>query len=229
MDGAPVVVTVDLNACEGEPDPGRPVLARVRVPLQEPLPDGLRARTEMDAIGRLEGRLSARLQDAVDGRLVGSLCTGGAMVFTYYAADAPGDLGGGWEPYELEVTQQADAGWRFVREFLAPNDWQRVLVSHVRVIYTLHQQGDDGERPRRVEHTAVFPTPSARQDAGAALSDQGFEVSSPDGDEGGFLLRFARTEAVAGPFADAVIRPVFETVVAHGGRYDGWTAEVLPQ
>lgn len=230
LDGAPAVVTVDLNACQGEPDPTRPILARVRAPLQHPLPNGLRAQEELEAIGQLEGRLTALLRRTVQARFVGSLCTDAAMVFAYYAAaepTGPSNLGDGWEPYELGFNHQPDPDWKYVRDFLAPNDWQQVFIRHLRVIYALAQEGDAGEAPRPVDHAAVFPTPDAGDDAAAVLRDQGFEVEPPTKGDDGFVLRFRRTEPVAGAFADEVIRPVFEIVVAHGGRYDAWGAPVV--
>jgi len=230
LDGAPAVVTVDMNACQAEPDPTLPILLRVRAPLQHPLPNGLRAQEEFEAIGQLEDRLTAHLREVLRARFVGSLCTGGATVFAYYGAEEPTgpvNLGDGWEPYALGFNHQPDPDWQYVREFLAPNDWQQVFIRHLRVIYALAQEGDSGEAPRPVDHTAVFPTPDACSDAGAALQGQGFEVERPTKGDDGFVLQFRRTEPVAGTFAEEVIRPVFEIVFAHGGRYDGWGARIV--
>jgi hypothetical protein len=227
MDDAPVFVTVDLNACEAEPDPERPIVFQVQVPLLHPLPNGLRSKEEFEAIGRLEDRLSALMTRAANGRFVGSLCGSGAMIFVFYVSEdlaEPLDLRAGWEPYALGVNTRPDPEWGFLRDVLAPSDWQRVLIAHLRLKHHMAQQGDDGERPRPVDHTAVFPNAETREAAATILRERGFEVGEPEASEDGFVLRLRRTDAIDGAFSDEVIWPVYEVVTDRGGRYVGWGA-----
>jgi len=230
-DGAPVFVVVDLNACAVEPDPTRPILFRVRAPLLDPLPNGLRSQEEFEGICRLEDRLGALVERAANGRFVGSLCTEGAMVFVYYVSDKlsePLDFRGGWEPYSLGVNTRPDPEWGFLREVLAPNEWQGVLIAHISLVHHLAEQGDPGDTPRLVDHVAVFPDTVAAKAAASILRERGFGVEEPRVGDDGALLHFRRVDRIRRPFDDEVIWPIYEVVTERGGSYDGWGSPITP-
>ncbi|MGE0430631.1 MAG: DUF695 domain-containing protein [Planctomycetota bacterium] len=123
-DGQPAVILVDRAL---QPDPARPTLLMVKVPMREPMKDGSADAEEIDAFWEIAAALAERAGDAAV--LAGMVAGDGVGLFCLYAADAPTSDERAWidsavchsgaRPYEIEC--QPDAAWDVFRGVLMPH------------------------------------------------------------------------------------------------------------
>ncbi|PPF13845.1 MULTISPECIES: ribonuclease E inhibitor RraB [unclassified Rathayibacter] len=87
--------------------------------------------------------------------------------------------------------------------------------------------GDQVWELREVDHFAVFSRRSTARRAGRVLVASGFQIAIS-------RLRLRQVlvashhAAVDAESTTAFLRQVIEAVESHGGRYDGWRAEIVP-
>jgi hypothetical protein len=230
MQDKPVFVTVDLGACAYPPASTHPMLLRVRVALQHPTESGLYTSEEGVALASLEDAVTARLQESADAWLVGRYYSNGEGVYAYYALEEPRsaiDARRGWEPYRLQLSAGRDSDWGYLRDFLAPNDFQQILIATLRSLHSLQVNGDEHHLPRTVDHLALFADPSSAADAAAALRQEGFTVDPPRSGNDRFEVAFRRVDTLE-DCMERLLWGVYETVTRHAGTYGGWGAPVTP-
>lgn len=225
-DGRFAMYFVDLGAVDAGPLAELPTRLDVSVRLPDAGGDGMPADHELPRVQALEDELTKVVKSSA-GVYVGRVLTAATARLTCYLPRPPASplpLGGG---LTVEVTTEADPGWDYLREVLAPDEQQRHIIGDLGVVQTLMSEGDRLDPPRPVDHTAFFATAEDAEAAASELRDQGFEVKVERQDDMEYLLEAVRFDPVAPPDLHDLTWSVRRSVEAHGGSYDGWSCFVV--
>lgn len=229
VDGAPVSLTVSAGALEHGAAPSHPRCVRVRVALRDGDPHGLRRPQEAEEISALEERVAAHLERELDAWWVARLFSGGSAFFVFYAP-AGGPLSPIGEAdrgvYEPEIAVVDDPEWAYLLRVLAPDELERWQTYNRQVELALERAGDRLERPRRVDHVALFDGRHDAMDATTRLKQAGFAVDPMRAARDGVVLEFHREQPVTPPSTDAFVREIVDLLRTVDGRYDGWGAPI---
>jgi len=226
-------LAIDLDIAERAPDPARPLSVRVLVPLLSPRDDGLPHADERPRLDEIEDTL-VELFLAADAVHVGRASFGGAMRHYFYAPSEDGlravavrcrtAIG----DREITIGSYADPDWEQYFQFLYPNELGWQYIHDRRVLDALREEGDDLERPRKLDHEADFPSTSARERFATRIGTRGFTVdgaTEAPGEEMPYRLQFSHELAPIGIF-DVTIE-LRELASSCGGHYDGWGCPVV--
>jgi regulator of RNase E activity RraB len=235
LSSGPLAVNIDMAAAEHAPLSSHPKRLSLRVTLKQPRSDGLVSREEYDALCAVEDALIAALGRACDALYLGRVVTGGQAYLTFYlpesAADraveaAARDVKG---VYGIGLSFESDPTWQFYFETMFPDPYQRAAMGSRAVLIQLEENGDDGARPRSLDHFAWFGSQEQAVAAATGLSGLGFQVDpprQPDSSAPIWSLAFHREDALSEGRIDAVTADVVELVLAQEGEYDGWGCPV---
>ena len=222
------MISLDLAAAEQAPLESHPVRMQFRVKMLQPRPDGLRSAEEADALFALEDRLVTAM-DALDALYVGRAVAYGCSEYFFYVPAAKKDARPSLSqlaPYSLEVFAVEDADWERYFE-LYPSPYAVQTIMNRRLVRQLREQGDQLERPRRIDHLARFESQLQADAAATALRDAGFETGSPTRqDDGAWALEFHKVDHAAEGRPDQFVADIFHLLAPHEGDYDGWGAPV---
>ena len=171
-------IFVDLGAREMI-DEAPPYLLKVRLKMKKPRADGLSSTEELESLYSIETDLRAVVAEH-GARYVGRQTFGGHRYFFVYTAESEAQWDGHISPlvdrhhYVIAGHYKADPNHRGYREELYPSldSWQ-VIKDH-RVLLALRKQGDDGSKPRPVDHWAYFDTLANADQFATWLRDQGY-------------------------------------------------------
>jgi len=235
VQGGRAVFLVDLNAADHAPLESHPVRLHLRVDLQRPREDGLRADDEADALYQLEDRVVPAVEQKLGGIYVGRYTAGGAVSFVFYmpAGTAVGgdhlmDTLGDTAPYAPEVALAPDPDWSFFNEILMPSEYSMQEIQNRRVLAHMQELGDRPEVPRELDHYAYFAGMEQAARASAALRRHGFRVDEMVADDDGRVcVGFHRIDHLVGGRADAVAWEILDIVLEDDGEYDGWGAPIM--
>jgi len=227
MDQTPMVVTIDMAAAEAAPMESHPELLLVRLQLQRPRPDGLRAADEMDALGSAEDRLVEPFE-AAGAIYVGRYTAGGFVVHAFYAPKGlrppPPDLA----PYVPGFASKLEPDWGFYSQFLYPDRWNLQLIHNRKVLTTLAAQGDDHEAERVIDHYAWLPGEPAARAAAERLGERFTIVETRADEDGDWMIHFTSEHALSDEIMAEECAAILEVVEAeHDGSYDGWGCPVV--
>lgn len=209
-----------------------PNLLQVRVPFAIPTPEGLPTNEEFPRLSALEDDLQAIVL-ANDALFVGRVTVDGWRYFYSFTAESPDD----WKPrveelgarhgYELRFVVKADPERSGYWNDLFPTEDDRQVISDMKILDVLSENGDDGTAVRRVDHWAYFEASYDAQRFLAWLEEQGYEVQPIDAaDEGLTQIRFAHEGPVT--LQEITSRTISLRRMADelGGNYDGWETPV---
>lgn len=232
IEDRPASFVIDLAAGTHAPVATHPVRLTLRIPMKIPRPDGLRHRDEMDALGALEDRFVAALEQGVDAIYVGRVVHGGMTTMYLYvpaqhraALDQLPSITGSPGDYEPSWSIADDADWGAYLEFLAPGPYDRQTIWNRRLLQVFAEKGDRADQPREVDHLAFFPSREAAERAGEALRTAGFRTDEIDEQaERGFGLQFHRDDHLGEGRADEFVFEILDIVLEEEGSYDGWGA-----
>jgi len=228
-------IFVDLGALESAPVRSHPRCVHVRVRMQNPLPNGLRAREEMDALLRLEDAIRAELT-SVDAVYVGRVVTSGLTDLVFYAGEnaltEPNALleriASLLGSYQGEVDAEADPEWAFYDEFLYPDAYNLQFIWNRRLVLQATESGDVLHAERPIDHVVLFDDDGPARQAAESLSQSGFGITGIDANEDGtWAVEFTRADVLADNRMDEVLTEVLDIILPLGGEYDGWNADVV--
>ncbi len=182
--------------------------------------------------------ISAWIGEEVEtiGGIVASRITfqGRREVFVYVSSDVSDAFMSGaqlrFPDEDFEAKVQPDEDWTVYLEFLYPDVVQFHRIQNQRTVRLLGEQGDALQVPRKVEHTAVFHSEEARDEFGAFLIDNGFEVRTVEHEEAAerpFGVVGIATHPVDLRSIDGVTMSLFSRIRELGGQYDGWGCAVM--
>ena len=124
-----VTIFLDLAAKDHAPLASHPMRLQVRVAMQRPNEDGLRAEDEAEALFAVEDAVAERVIEAMDALYVGRVTAEGYVTFAFYfpaekthKARELSAILGGLSPYLAEWRLEEDAAWAYYLEFLYPDE-----------------------------------------------------------------------------------------------------------
>lgn len=228
---------VDLGIRESAPDKSHPWLVWVWVYFQRPTEDGFCDRTEGEVFAEIEDALTASVEHAVEGRLVGRITSDGHREFYFYAPTFVGfdeAVAAGMQRfggYQWDAGSNHDPEWDQYLNLLypTPNDWQRIKNRHV--IEQLEEMGDPLEKARPVYHWAYFAVESSSQQFAAAVRDLGYTVTDHrrlenKKDARIWGVKFERVDNADLNSINRITLELFQLAGSLGGDYDGWETSV---
>lgn len=237
IDDQPAAVFVDLGRAQAAPEPKRPWLLRVQIPLLTPRPDGLSDQEETEALYELEDELFAAVAQGLRACYVGRITSQGRREMFYYGKSAEGfepavqKAAARFPQYEITSRAQEDRDWDVYSDLLYPSDLDMQSIQNRRVVDRLAESGDDLSQSREIAHWLYFPSEHARnqlieQVEGEGFAAETFQTEKPD-DEFAFGLRLVRNDHAALDFLDPLVADLFLRAQNCGGEYDGWESQVV--
>jgi hypothetical protein len=209
-----------------------PQLLKVRAALKSPGPDGLSSKDEFQPLCALEDGLQA-LADTHGGIYVGRVTAAGHRYFHLFTSDTRAS----WSARLTDLSQQHGYPLRFVVKpderrdgywlnlFPSGDDWQ--VISDIRILEALKQEGDNGTASRRVGHWAYFPSPGSAEQFSQWAQGRGYSLDDVCAtDSGKFRVRFFHSGRCL--LSDITSHTVALRRKANqlGGQYDGWETPV---
>jgi len=242
IDDRPASIMLDLGLAAAVPDPERPWLLSLRLPLQRPRPeDGLSSSEEAPALAAVEDLLDAELAAACGALRAGRLTWNGLRELFYYARAegqaraedcldrALAAVARAHPDREVLSRTDHDPEWTHYREFLYPSPGQLQWIRDRRVVDQLRAHGDHLEIPRPVDHYLHFPDAPSRDAFLQSATAAGFR-SEPTPDESTSTLPYGahlvRTDPVDLPHIHDVVLDLIALAEPHAGDYDGWGAPI---
>lgn len=235
LDGSTASILLDLQYRDPPPPSSADTRYRVRVTMLDPTEHGLGSTPESAALEPIEDAIAERAQ-ALGLVHVAHVKHNGINDIAFYGPTGKLDalraiaeaapLGG----RRVEVSAEADPGWRYYKDTLVPDPERWQWMGDRRVVDTLREHGDLLVTPRRVDHWAYFSTPMARQRFvdGAVL--EGFELDATTDDNDlprVFGAQVFRTDPVELEAIHAVVMKLVALAERNGGDYDGWETEIV--
>ena len=232
IEDRPASFVIDLAARKHAPVATHPVRLMIRVPMLRPRPDGLRDRSEMDALGQLEDRFVAALEQKVDALYVGRIVHDGHTTMWLYvpaahraALETLPDVTGSAGDYEPSWAVADDPAWEAYTEFLAPGPYDVQTIWNRRLIQVFTDNGDRLDQPREIDHYALFPNRADADVAALALRAAGFRTDDvEDKDDGRVGLQFHRSDRLSDGRPDEFVGEILDIILERDGVYDGWGA-----
>jgi hypothetical protein len=245
LDGAAAAVAVDLSwnqlfsaspPLDGvratdawHTDGARHTLVQIRLRLRHPDEHGLVTAAERPALQAAMDTLEEGLAYAADAALVGWITTAGRRDVIFYAGrrtieeDIQRLLAAtAWA--DAEVTIDDDPEWRMYRQVLYPDDHGLHFIRNWRTMDAIREAGDNLFGLRRVRHHVAFRTTDARDKFLTEVRRGGFRIEFQADPRVVHLEHRCTIDAKTFfPVTDVL----FAVCAAHGGRYDGWSAEPL--
>ena len=229
-------IFLNLALRDGAPDPHRPHLLWIRVPMRSPRPDGLSSAEEAEQLGRVEDALGAALLARLDAVFAGRITGAGRREFYYYAPRAADfreratavfrDFPG----YEPLIGDKHDPEWALYLELLFPNVRQLQQIRNRQVVAALAEAGDVASTPRPITHWVYFAESADRATAASTLAAAGFDVTLHDAVTGEaarpYPLRVERVDRADQAAVDEAVFQVMDAIEGMDAEYDGWESPV---
>jgi regulator of RNase E activity RraB len=89
------------------------------------------------------------------------------------------------------------------------------------------KMGDQLDRVRQIDHTALFPKRAQAEAAAAELAEDGFRVDISRRGFGTFVMEAHTESDVEEETIDGFVKRIYELVERHGGVYDGWDGPIV--
>ena len=229
-------IFVDLGLRATAPDPLRPHLLWIWVPMRAARDDGLSSSAEAPTLSEIEDALAAALERACDAVLAGRVTGAGRREFYFYGRDADGFLEAvrnvfaKFEEYAPEAGDQLDAEWSHYLGVLHPSPRELQQMSNRRVIEALAKHNDVLTTPRPITHWIYFANATDRDEVAGELAREGFQSSWTDGpgpDEQPFGLKLERHDTAEQDALDAAVFQILDALEGRDATYDGWESPVV--
>lgn len=238
LDGWPFEVQVDLAARERAPVAELPHRLHLRLELNHPTEVGLASAEEAALLSVIQEELLARVS-ASEAVLVAAVTHRKARTLVFYCAmgaDTDGhpiqaaiDV---VETHKTSLQSEQDPEWAEYLNVLYPDDNFLHQIKDRRVLKEFELRGDDCGEVHSIEPRFVGLTAEGAKGLASDLEKLGFDVK--DMNESG--LNGSREWIVTGIARSPLALPILDDFRANwinlarnaGGRYDGWSAEVVP-
>jgi hypothetical protein len=229
-------IFVDLGIRQDAPDPLRPHLLWIWVPMLAPRDDGLSSTEEAPTLSAIEDALSVALERECGAVLAGRITGAGRREFYFYGRDDGGFVDAvrmvfaAFTAYAPEVGDQPDAEWSQYLGLLYPSVRQLQQMSNRRVVQALASHNDVLTTPRPITHWIYFADVGDRDEVAATLAREGFRASwteAPGPDEQPFGLCLERNDPAEQSSVDAVVFRILDTLEGRDATYDGWECPVV--
>jgi len=225
-----MALTVDVGGVKGAPWRSHPMRSMMRVELLESDANGLSRDEEFAALSDLEDRLDAILDRELDAWFVGRFTWKGSRALVYYHPEheprGPVNLAEIGAPYVVTGGLAEDPDWSFLLDTLAPTEREQWTSRNRHLQHTLKEKGDRLDRPRLVDHVAIFDSEQSALAATGSSRGLGFDITPPHRSTDGIVLGFRRRDTLHGARPDEFVNEILDALEPHAARYDGWGAPI---
>lgn len=231
VDDEPASIFVDLGVTKETQIADFPIMAYLRVRMNNPRPDGLSSQDEYDSLISLEKDVAEAAEHAGKYLYVGRNTSSGNRDFYFYTQNESIEnflekAMKNWPSYEYQTGCRPDNEWSTYWRFLypSPEDFQR--IGNRDVVDRLLEQGDRIDEPRTIDHFAVFGSREARNIFVKHLAARGYAIiGEADATNGEFQVIFDRIDRP--DQIDDVTMDLFRAARDSGGEYDGWGCTIV--
>lgn len=226
VDGKPASIFVDLGIARAVPAAEFPNMAYLRVRMNQPREDGLSSQQEYDTLIALEKDVTETVESGGRSLYVGRKTSSGNRDFYFYTNDRDIEANlskamGNWPAFKFQTGARADNEWSTYWEFLYPSPEDLQKIGNRDVIDQLLENGDQIDRPRKIDHFAAFKTSADRDQFARHILAQGYSVSQTEDDnDKEYWIEFDRTDSP--DQIDDITIDLYRNAKAHNGDYDGW-------
>ena len=238
VDEEPAAILVDIGIAESVPDPDRPMLLWMGLPMKSPDDFGFASEEEEPLLTTIEDAFIDAVELTTDAILVGRITTCGRREFFFYAKSDEGfdetitEAMEAFEDYEFETGSQEDEEWSQYFDVLYPSDEDAQQIFNRQVIDRLSDEGDSLETPRAVDYFANFASPENRSEFITAVLSKGYEVVGQKFDEEPdtvlpYGVSLQRVSPIDWDTIDEFTFELFDLAREYEGEYDGWGSPVV--
>lgn len=226
VDGEPASIFVDLGIAKVAPLAEFPNMAYLRVRMNNPRDDGLSSQEEYGALIAMEKCVTDTVERGGKSIYVGRNTSGGNRDFYFYTHDDDieeilSNTMDQWPTFQFQTGIRADSEWSSYWNFLHPSAEDLQKMGNREVIDRLLENGDHIDRPRKIDHFAVFKTRTDRERFAQYIMMQGYSVLQAAGpNDGGYQIAFDRTDRP--DQIDDITIDLYRNAKANNGEYDGW-------
>ncbi|WP_159108030.1 DUF695 domain-containing protein [Novosphingobium sp. MBES04] len=226
VDGEPASIFVDLGIARVAPVAKFPNMAYLRVRMNHPREDGLSSQQEFDTLVALEKDVAKTIGSNGRALYVGRNTSSGNRDFYFYTNDPAIEAKlieamENWPSFQFQTGTCLDREWSTYWGFLHPSPEDLQRIGNRDVIDRLLENGDHIDRPRKIDHFAVFKTPTDRDQFARYILAQGYSVSQErDASEDEYGIEFDRTDRP--DQIDDITIDLYRNAKVSNGDYDGW-------
>lgn len=226
VDGELASIFVDLGIARAAPVAEFPNMAYLRVRMNHPREDGLSSQEEYDTLIALEKDVTESVENGGRSIYVGRNTSNGNRDFYFYTNDSDIETYlnrkmGKWPSFQFQTGVRVDSEWSTYWGFLHPSPEDLQKIGNRDVIDRLLENGDHIDRPRKIDHFAVFRTPTDRDQFARYILAQGYSVSQAgDANDKEYGIGFDRTDRP--DQIDDITIDLYRNAKASNGDYDGW-------
>jgi hypothetical protein len=230
-------IFVDLGIRAAAPDPVRPHLLWLWVPMLSPREDGLSSDVEAPMLHAIEDAIGPALARRNDAILVGRITGAKRREFYFYARDARGfaetvrEVFASFPNYAPESGEQLDMQWNQYLGLLFPSARQLEHIKNRQVIAALAKANDSLHTVRPIAHWVYFKHASDRDEVARTLVANGFRASlasdppQPTSFPAG--LRLERDDRAEQDAVDSSVFAILDAIDGLDATYDGWESPVV--
>ena len=226
VDGEPASIFVDLGIARAAPVAKYPNMAYLRIRMNHPREDGLSSQEEYDTLIALENDVTEKVGHGGRSLYVGRNTSSGNRDFYFYTHDndietSLGNVMENWPSFQFQTGVRSDSEWSTYWSFLHPSPEDLQKIGNRDVIDRLLENGDHIDKPRKIDHFAVFKTPNDRDQFAQYILAQGYSISQArEADDEEYGLEFDRTDRP--DQIDDITIDLYRHAKASNGDYDGW-------
>jgi len=237
LDRWPFYAGVDLSLEEDAPLEGFEHRVHVRLELNHPTADGLCSAEEEALIYAIEQEILSHVSPE-EMRLVAEVTHRNARTLVFYCSTAPDEEQGIYkalasvDTHTTKVLDEMDKDWSEYKDVLFPAPNFMHQINDRKVLREFERCGDDCSEVHSIEPLFVQLDENGAQRLASELKEAGFDVK--DLAEVGLngQREWQVTGQVRSPLALSILddfRQVWlDLADRSGGRYNGWSAEVMP-
>lgn len=240
VDEEPAAILVDLGIAESVPDPDRPLLLWMVLPMKSPDENGFGSEEEEPLLTSIEDTFIDAVELTTGAIMVGRITSCGRREFYFYAKSDEGfeetitEAMEAFEDYEFETGSQEDEEWSQYFDVLYPSPEDAQQIFNRQVIDRLSDSGDSLETPRAVDYFANFPSSESRSQFIAEVVAKGYEVvgqrfNNEPGAELPYTVNLQRVSPIDWDTIDEFTFELFDLAAEHEGEYDGWGSPVVKE
>ncbi len=232
-EGRPGSMLVDMGVRATAPLDDYPYLVSVGVAYEQCNDQGFPDTTTYQELTDISDKLFGYMDIQTTCRLVGTFTHDCRRLDYYYLKDtvAVRDFlikffSTNGEEYEALVNIKYDPEWNHYLNFIYPDLYIREYLMNADVINQLVAQGDDINKPRRIEHWAYFETEADRDRYRLIVLERGFkeETQGREGDQ--YYYHFSRRDHIEPEYITELTVHLQTEAQQLNGTYDGWESVV---
>ncbi|MCL2714016.1 MAG: DUF695 domain-containing protein [Alphaproteobacteria bacterium] len=248
INGKPAFVVADLALRDQARFADHPRLLYAQVAMRNPDSSGL-ASHEEETLFVMEDAMIAALTREAKAIYAGKVSSDGQVSYFFYGApeNSPGRAPSGrqkekeveplcaqldqvmkaFPAYRYDRYEFDEPGWDGYLNVLYPSEWEMQTLQNLRLLETLHRQGDQVDVVREIDHFMYCNTLEIQREIMHQGEALGFRVSARDreGPDGRYGVSLSK-DGVPGDIDD-IVWPLLELARNLGAEYDGWGAAVV--